>query len=83
MQPILLTCANDVANDATCVFSIDGADVSNAEVEALERTCVLFDGNAEDALSKARAQWQQIKSAGLSAEYWSEESGTWEKKAQT
>ncbi|MGA9254222.1 MAG: DNA polymerase III subunit chi [Roseobacter sp.] len=83
MQPILLTCENDLANDATCVISIDGADVSDDEVGKLERTCVLFDGNAEDALTKARAQWQQIKTAGLSAEYWSEESGSWEKKAQT
>lgn len=82
MQPVLLTCAHDLANDATCVISIDGADVSDAEVETLERACVLFDGNEEDALTKARAQWQQVKNAGLNAEYWSEESGAWEKKAQ-
>lgn len=83
MQPILLTCSTDLTNGATCVISIDGAEVSEEEVETLERTCVLFDGNAEDALSKARGQWQQIKTAGLTAEYWSEESGAWEKKAQT
>ena len=83
MQPILLTCSTDLTNGATCVILIDGAEVSEEEVETLERTCVLFDGNAEDALSKARGQWQQIKTAGLTAEYWSEESGAWEKKAQT
>lgn len=83
MQPILLTCSTDLTNGATCVILIDGAEVSEEEVETLERTCVLFDGNAEDALSKAREQWQKIKTAGLIAEYWSEESGAWEKKAQT
>lgn len=83
MQPILLTCSTDLTNAATCVILIDGAEVSKEEVETLERTCVLFDGNAEDALSKAREQWQKIKTAGLIAEYWSEESGAWEKKAQT
>lgn len=83
MQPILLTCSTDLTNAATCVILIDGAEVSEEEVETLERTCVLFDGNAEDALSKAREQWQKIKTAGLIAEYWSEESGAWEKKAQT
>lgn len=83
LQPILLTCSEGLANNATCVMSVDGASVSADEVTALERTCVLFDGTSEEALNTARAQWKQMKAAGLSAEYWSEESGSWEKKAQT
>lgn len=83
LQPILLTTETSRTNDATCVMAIDGSAVDPAEVEALERVCVLFDGNAPDALETARSQWRAMKDAGVTAEYWSEDGGTWEKKAQT
>lgn len=82
-QPVLLTTAPDAANNATCVMSVHGAVVSAAEVAALERVCVLFDGNDELALNVARGQWKALKDAGASAQYWSEASGRWEKKAET
>ncbi len=82
-QPILLSTGTERPNDATCVMSVDGAEVSPEEVTALERVCVLFDGNAPDALQTARAQWKRLKDAGVKAEYWSEDSGSWEKKAET
>jgi DNA polymerase-3 subunit chi len=82
-QPILLTTKGDAANGATCVFSIHGAEVSATEVGTLDRVCILFDGNDEIALNTARGQWKALKSAGASAQYWSEESGRWEKKAET
>ena len=82
-QPILLTTLADVPNGAQCVMSIDGAEVSAAEIAALDRVCVLFDGNDDEALNRARAQWKTLKDAGASAQYWSEESGRWEKKAET
>jgi DNA polymerase-3 subunit chi len=82
-QPILLTTDVDAPNGATCVFSIHGAEVSAAEVDALDRVCILFDGNDELALNTARGQWKTLKTAGASAQYWSEESGRWEKKAET
>ncbi|MEM6760253.1 MAG: DNA polymerase III subunit chi [Pseudomonadota bacterium] len=80
-QPILLT-TGVACNDAQCLMSIDGADVSAEEVAALDRVCVLFDGNDADALSVARGQWKALTDAGASAQYWSEESGRWEKKAE-
>ena len=80
-QPILLTTGSDRANGAQCVMSVHGADVSADEVAALDRVCILFDGNDEMALTQARAQWKTLKEAGASAQYWSEESGRWEKKA--
>lgn len=83
LQPVLLTTAADLPNGASCVMSVDGADVSAEEVAALDRVCVLFDGNAPEALQKARDQWRGLKEAGATAEYWSEESGSWEKKAET
>ncbi|WP_299653193.1 DNA polymerase III subunit chi [uncultured Tateyamaria sp.] len=81
-QPVLLT-TGPAANEATCVMTIDGAEVTAEEVAALERVCVLFDGNDPAALDTARAQWKALKDAGASAQYWSEESGRWEKKAET
>ncbi len=81
-QPVLLT-TGAPANGAVCVMSVDGAEVTAEEVAALERVCVLFDGNDPAALDVARGQWKVLKDAGASAQYWSEESGRWEMKAQT
>ncbi|MCF6232185.1 MAG: DNA polymerase III subunit chi [Rhodobacteraceae bacterium] len=81
-QPILLTCSAEAANDPACVMSVDGARIEAAEVEALERVCLLFDGNDEGAVQGAREQWKRLTDAGCSAQYWSEESGRWEKKAE-
>lgn len=83
LQPVLLTTENSRPNGATCLMSIDGAEVSPEDVSALERVCVLFDGGAADALEVARGQWRKLKEAGVAAEYWSEESGSWQKMAET
>ncbi len=82
-QPILLTTGRETPNGATCVFSVQGAEVSAEEVAALDRVCILFDGNDAAALNTARGQWKMLKEAGAAAQYWSEESGRWEKKAET
>ncbi|MEO0752400.1 MAG: DNA polymerase III subunit chi [Pseudomonadota bacterium] len=81
-QPILLTTSAEAANAPNCVMSVDGAVVSPDEVTALDRVCVLFDGNDDTALQTARGQWKTITDAGCAAQYWSEESGRWEKKAE-
>ena len=81
-QPILLTTDADSPNDPHCIMTIDGAGVAADEVQRLDRVCVLFDGNDEAALQTARGQWKALTDAGCSAQYWSEESGRWEKKAE-
>lgn len=81
-QPILLTTSGEAANTPHCVMSIDGADVVPDEVGGLERVCVLFDGNDDAALTHARTQWKSLTGAGCAAQYWSEASGRWEKKAE-
>ncbi len=81
-QPVLLT-TGEAGNGAVCVMSVDGAVVSAEETAALARVCVLFDGNDPKALDVARGQWKALKDAGASAQYWSEESGKWEMKAET
>ncbi|WP_281994517.1 DNA polymerase III subunit chi [Ruegeria faecimaris] len=81
-QPILLTTGAEAANDPACVMAVDGAAVEPEEVNALERVCILFDGNDDQSLQHARGQWKTLTGAGCSAQYWSEESGRWEKKAE-
>ena len=82
MQPVLLTCGEGAANAPACVMAVDGADLAPEEVAALERGCVIFDGNDPALLTRARAQWKALTAAGCSAQYWSQESGKWEKKAE-
>ncbi|MEB8389187.1 DNA polymerase III subunit chi [Rhodobacteraceae bacterium KMM 6894] len=81
-QPVLLTMGTEMPNGATCLMAVDGATVGAEEVRALNRVCVLFDGNDDSALNAARAQWKALTGAGCAAQYWSEESGRWEKKAE-
>ncbi|WP_288939479.1 DNA polymerase III subunit chi [uncultured Roseovarius sp.] len=81
-QPVLLTTAPDMPNAAACLMTVDGAGVEPDEVQRLERVCILFDGNDPDAVQIARGQWKALTGAGCSAQYWSEESGRWEKKAE-
>lgn len=84
LQPILLLAEGAAAtNDAACLMSIEGAAVTPAEVTALQRVCILFDGNEVAAVQRAREQWKLLTSSGCSAQYWSEESGRWEKKAES
>jgi len=82
-QPVLLTTGLEAGNAATCLMSVDGAEVTPEEAGAMERVCVLFDGNDEGALDRARGQWRALTGAGCKAQYWSEESGRWEKRFET
>ena len=81
-QPILLGSGATLSNAANCLICIDQADVSPEEVGAMERVSIVFDGNDETALNHARSQWKALVEAGCSAQYWSEESGGWQKKAE-
>ena len=81
-QPILLGTETGFGNTPACLMAVDGAGVAADEVTELERVCVLFDGNDDAALNRARAQWKEITDAGCAAQYWSEAGGHWEKKAE-
>ncbi len=82
-QPVLLTTGAEVPNGASCLMAIDGAGVAPEEAAAMQRVCILFDGNDPAAVAAARAQWSALTGAGCAAAYWSEESGRWERKAGT
>ena len=48
---------------------------------AYARVVVLFDGNDDDAVQRARASWTAVKAEGHEATYWQQsERGRWEKK---
>jgi DNA polymerase-3 subunit chi len=82
LQPILLTTSQDNVAGVECLMSVDGSVVTPEEVETLQRVCILFDGTDPAAVEQARGQWKSLTGAGCSAQYWSEESGRWEKKAE-
>lgn len=82
LQPILIV--GGVLPDARpCLMSVGGADLEIAALQAAERGCILFDGNDGTAVERARSQWRALTGAGLAAIYWSEESGRWQKKAES
>ncbi len=77
LQPVLIDPAPRLAPGIDCLMVLDGAAVMADEVRALGRTFVIFDGQDDAAVSRARAQWAELTGAGLGAEYWSEASGRW------
>ncbi|RPE71615.1 DNA polymerase III chi subunit [Pacificibacter maritimus] len=80
-QPVLLTTGAG-GNSASCLMCIQGADVTSDEIAAADRVCILFDGHDPEALQQARGQWKSLTDAGATAQYWSEETGKWQMKAQ-
>jgi DNA polymerase-3 subunit chi len=82
LQPVLLTTGPEAPNGAQCLMAVDGAEVTPDETKGYERVCILFDGADSAALARARDQWRSLTQAGVPAQYWSEESGKWEKKAE-
>ena len=80
-QPVLLTNSSETPNDAACLIAIDRATISTDDVAKFERICLMFNGNNGDALDDARTQWKTLSDQGFEAQYWSQESGNWAKKA--
>lgn len=78
-QPILLG-EGGLVDGIRALALVDGAKCTVPEAEALDRVWILFDGNDPAALDTARAQWREIVAAKIAAQYWSEDSGKWEKK---
>ncbi len=82
-QPILLCATPNLPADRACLMAVDGAEVSEADCAGVQKVFVLFDGNDEVALAHARTQWKALTGAGVKAQYWSEEGGRWQMKAET
>ncbi|WP_095589132.1 DNA polymerase III subunit chi [Actibacterium ureilyticum] len=82
-QPVLLTTDAELPNGAACLMAVDGAQVTAEDCAGLERACILFDGNDQAAVAHARTQWKALTGAGVAAQYWSEDSGRWQKQAES
>lgn len=80
-QPVLLvwdrTPAPDLPNRPSCLIVLDGCAVGPAEALALERVLILFDAGFPEAVQTARGQWKALTAAGVPAEYWNRDSGSW------
>ena len=80
-QPVLLG-NGPITNSATAMMLLDNAEVTLDEALSLARVWLIFDGEDQAALSAARAQWKALTDAGIAAQYWSEETGKWQMKAE-
>lgn len=79
-EPILLTSGSANLNKADVRFLVDGAMVGE-DFEAYQRIILMFDGNDDMALARARDEWRKIRALGHEATYWQQdETGRWAKK---
>jgi DNA polymerase-3 subunit chi len=80
-QPVLLTADESNPNNATVRFLIDGAPLPT-DASQYERLVLVFDGNDDELVARAREQWTQAKAQGFEASYWQpDDSGRWVQKA--
>lgn len=79
-QPVLLTTSTEAPNRPDCLAILDGAPVEPGEAAALQRLWILFDGADAAAMEGARGMWKRFRDAGISPQYWSQESGRWRKE---
>lgn len=79
-QPILLGQGIDNPNGAKALFLVDGAEAG--DLGGFERCVMIFDGQDEDAVARARAQWAKLRSMGHAVAYWRQGAQTgWERQA--
>lgn len=79
-QPVLITCDDGNANDASIQVIINAVD--GVDTEAYDRCLYMFDGRDERIVAKAREDWKKFKALGVEMSYWQQkETGGWEKKA--
>jgi DNA polymerase-3 subunit chi len=62
-------------------FLIDGAGLPE-DAEAYQRIVLVFDGDNDEAVARARGFWSEAKTKGFEATYWQpDDNGRWVKKA--
>jgi DNA polymerase III subunit chi len=78
-QPILLTRSDIRPNGAEVAFAVDGCGLPSTD--GWTRVVLMFDGNDEEAVAKARGAWRAAAAAGAEATYWrQDDSGRWAKQ---
>jgi DNA polymerase-3 subunit chi len=79
-QPIVLAVEEGNPNKAQVRFLVDNAALP-ADGETYERMVMVFNGDDEDALAVARADWKASKSRGFDVTYWqADENGRWNRR---
>ncbi len=81
-QPVLLATGTENPNKAEILLLVDGAKITPEQAQDYTRVCLMFDGNDPDALQAARRDWKALTGAGIAAQYWAQEDGSWVKKAE-
>lgn len=80
-QPVWLTDGDEAPNDPQILFCVDGAEAAVDDISPLERCVMIFDGNDEEAVARARAFWKAAAAASHETTYWKQASnGRWEKQ---
>jgi DNA polymerase-3 subunit chi len=78
-QPIFLTLADERPNGAEIVFAVDGAELPASP--GWSRAVLVFDGNDDEALARARSAWKSLKGSGADLSYWrQDDAGRWERQ---
>jgi DNA polymerase-3 subunit chi len=79
-QPIYLTVDADNPNGAQVRFLLDGAELDDPST--YQRVVFIFDGRDPEAVTRARAQWQEARGSGHAVSYWQQDGdGRWQQKA--
>ena len=81
LQPVLIG-TGAIGNAAQGLVLVDGAEVTVEEALPLQRVWVLFDGADAAQVQFARGLWTRLTGAGMAAQYWSDEGGSWVKKTE-
>jgi DNA polymerase III subunit chi len=80
-QPVWLTDVAETPNNAQVRVFLDGA--KPADISMLNRAVLMFDGNDDQAIEAARAEWKLQKAAGHDISYWKQdENGKWINQAK-
>ncbi len=82
-QPVLLTTGEEAPNGAAVLFAVAGAAPVEGDGARFRRVCILFNGHDAGELEHARGLWARLSRDGERAVYWSQDSGRWQKKAES
>ncbi|MGI9450465.1 MAG: DNA polymerase III subunit chi [Geminicoccaceae bacterium] len=78
-QPIFLTSKPEAPNGASVLVLIDGAEAAPIP-DGISRILIMFDGQDEGSLARAREAWKAHQEKGDKLVYWQQtERGSWNK----
>lgn len=79
-HPVVLLIDDANPNSANVRFIVDGAALPD-DFAPYERVVLIFNGEDDEALQRARAAWTECKSKGFDLTYWqADERGKWQRR---